>query len=160
MLPPGICLPPQEPRQSVTVNRSSFQSRRMGCGRIFLNKRWCLATQTLQFWPKKKAQSWMFTGRTDVETETPILWPPDVKSWLIRKDTGAGKDWGQEEKGTTEDEMVGWHYRTQWTWVWVISGSWWCTGRPGVLRFMRSQRVGHDWVTELNWTHIMEVYSE
>ena len=55
-------------------------------------------------------QSWVFIGRTDVEAETPILWPPDVKSWLIWKDPDAGKDWGQEEKGTTEDEMVGWHY--------------------------------------------------
>ena len=55
--------------------------------------------------------SWVFIGRTDVETETPILWPPDVKSWLIWKDPDAGKDWGQEAKGTTDDEMVGWHHR-------------------------------------------------
>ena len=54
--------------------------------------------------------SWVFTGGTDVEAETPILWPPDAKSWLIRKDPDAGKDWGQEEKGMTEDETVGWHY--------------------------------------------------
>ena len=58
----------------------------------------------------KGNQSWMFTGRTDVEAETPILWPPDVKNWLIWKDPDAGKDWRQEEKGTTEDEMVGWHH--------------------------------------------------
>ena len=56
-------------------------------------------------------QSWVFVGRTDVEPETPILWPPDVKSWLIWKDPDAGKDLGQEEKGTTEDEMVGWRHR-------------------------------------------------
>ena len=55
----------------------------------------------------KGDQSWVFTGRTDVEAETPILWPPDVKSWLIWKDPDAGKDWGQEEKGTLEDEMAG-----------------------------------------------------
>ena len=59
----------------------------------------------------KGNQSWVFTGRTDDEVETPIFWPPDVKSWLIVKDPDAGKDWGQEEKGTTEDEMVGWHHR-------------------------------------------------
>ena len=58
----------------------------------------------------KGDQSWMFVGRTDVEAETPILWLPDVKNWLIWKDPDAGKDWGQEEKGTTEDEMVGWHH--------------------------------------------------
>ena len=54
-------------------------------------------------------QSWIFIGRTDAEAEAPILWPPDVKSWLIGKDHGAGKDWRQEEKGKIEDEMVGWH---------------------------------------------------
>ena len=59
----------------------------------------------------KGDQAWVFIGRTDVEAETPILWPPDVKSWLIGKDPDAGKDWGQEEKGTTEDEMAGWHHR-------------------------------------------------
>ena len=187
----------------------------------------------------------MFIGRTDVEAETPILWPPDAKSWLIGKDPDAGKDWRQEEKGTTEDEMVEWHHQldgceswiikktehqrndvselwcwrrllrvpwitrrsnqsvlkeispeyslkdwcwswnsntfaiwceeltpwkrpwcwerlkvggegddrgwdgwmaspTQWTWVWVNSRSWWWTGRPGVLHFMGSQRVGQN----------------
>ena len=55
-------------------------------------------------------QSWVFIGRTHAEAETPILWLPDEKSWLIGKDPDAGKDWGQEEKGTTEDEMVGWHH--------------------------------------------------
>ena len=60
--------------------------------------------------PPEGDQSRVFIGRTDVEAEAPILWPPDVKSWLIRKDPDAGKDWGLEEKGTTEDEMVGWHH--------------------------------------------------
>ena len=59
----------------------------------------------------KRNQSWIFTGRTDAEVETTMLWPPDAKSWLIGKDPDAGKDWGQEEKGTTEDEMVGWHHQ-------------------------------------------------
>ena len=58
----------------------------------------------------KGDQSWVFIGRTYVEAETPILWPPDVNSWLIWKDPDAGKDWGQQEKGTTEDEMAGWHH--------------------------------------------------
>ena len=56
-------------------------------------------------------QSWIFIGRTDAEAETTILWPPDVKNWLIRKDPDAGKDWRQEDKGTTEDELVGWHHQ-------------------------------------------------
>ena len=58
----------------------------------------------------KGDQSWVFIGRTDAEAETPILWPPHAKSRLIEKDPDAGRDWGQEEKGMTEDEMVGWHH--------------------------------------------------
>ena len=96
----------------------------------------------------KGDQSWVFFGRTDVKAETPILWPPDVKSWLIWKDSNAGKDWGQEEKGTTEDEMVGWHHWHN-GWVWVNSGSWWWTGRPGVLQSMGSQRAERLNCTEL-----------
>ena len=59
----------------------------------------------------KGNQSWIFIGRTDAEAEIPILWPPDVKNWLIGKDLDPGKDWSQEEKGVTEDEMVGWHHQ-------------------------------------------------
>ena len=83
----------------------------------------------------KGDQSWVFIRRTDADAETLILWPPHAKSWLIGKDSDAGRDWGQEEKGTTEDEMAGWH-----DWLDALSllnsGSWWWTGRPGVLRFM------------------------
>ena len=98
---------------------------------------------------------WDFFGRNDAKAETPILWPSHVKSWLIGKDSDAGRDWGQEEKGTTEDEMAGWHHR--WTWVWVGSRSWWWTGRPGMLCFMGSQRVTHDWAIELNLTPTFEM---
>ena len=98
----------------------------------------------------KGNQSWIFIGRTDAEAETPILWPPDGKNWPIWKDPDAGKDWRQEDKGRTEDEMVGWHH-----WLYgheFESRSWSRTGRPGILQSMGSQRVGHDWATELNWT--------
>ena len=78
-----------------------------------------------------------------------LLWPPHEKSWLIGKDSDAGRDWGQEEKGTTEDEMAGWHHWLDGHWVWVNSGSWWWTGRPGVLRFMGLQRS--DTTERLNW---------
>ena len=107
----------------------------------------------------KGNQSWIFIGRTDSEVETQILWPPDVKKWLIRKDLDAGKDWRQEEKGTKEDEMVGWHHQLKWRWVWISSGSWWWTGKPGMLQSMELQRVGHDWVTELNWTDVLRFNS-
>ena len=95
-------------------------------------------------------QSWLFIGRTDAEAETPILWPSDVKNGLTGKGPDAGKDWGQEEKG-----MTGWDgwmaSLTLWTRVWASSGSWWWTGRPGVLYSMVLQRVRHqsDW-TKLN----------
>ena len=95
-------------------------------------------------------QSWVFIGRTDAEAETRIHWPPHVKSWLTGKDHGAGRDWGQEQKGMTEDEDGWMASLTQWTWVWVNSGSFWWTGGPGVLRFMGSQRIGNNWVTGLN----------
>ena len=122
----------------------------------------------------KGNQSWVFIGRTDIEAETPILWPPDVKNWLIGKDSDAGKDWRQEEKGTTDDEMVGWHH-------WLNGHEFgWTPGnpqysvsmdltaldatkkcmvmdrRPGVLQSMESPRVGHDWATELNWTKLIQ----
>ena len=93
----------------------------------------------------------MFIAKTDTKAETPILWPPYVKSWLIGKDSDAGRDWGQEEKGMVDGWMAS---PTQWTWVWVNSGSWCWTGRPGMLWFMGLQRVGHDWVTQLNWTEL------
>ena len=102
-------------------------------------------------------QSWIFIGRTDAKAETPILWPPDAKNWFIWKDPDAGKDWRQE-KGTTEDETVGWHHWLNGR-VWINSRSWWWTGRPGMLQAMGSQRVGHDWVTELNLQSIYKMHS-
>jgi len=131
--------------------------------KVWEPKNWCYWTMVLEKTPESPLdskeikpvnpegeQSWIFIGRTDAEA--PILWPPDAKSWLIRKDPDAGKDWGQEEKGMSE-ERDGWIASlTQWTWVWVNSRSWWWTGRPGVLQFMGSQSIGHDWETELNLT--------
>ena len=70
-----------------------------------------LDCKEIQLVHPKGDQSWVFIGRTDAEAETPVLWPPDAKSWLIWKDPNAGKDWGQEDKGTMENEMVGWHHQ-------------------------------------------------
>ena len=82
-----------------------------------------LGSKEIQTVHPKGNQSWIFIGRTDAEAETPILWPPDAKNWLSVKDPDAGKEWRWEEKGTTEDEMVGWHYRLNGLWVWVNSGN-------------------------------------
>ena len=96
----------------------------------------------------KGNQSWIFIGRTDTEAETPILWPPDAKNWLTGKDPEARKDWRQEEKW-----MTGWDgwmaSSTRWTWVWASFGSWGLTGKPDVLQSVGTQRVGHNWATEL-----------
>ena len=104
----------------------------------------------------KGDQSWVFIGRTDVEAETPILWLPDEKSWLIGKDPHAGKDRGQEEKETTEDKMGGWHHRH------YGHGFGWTSGvgdGQGGLAWSGSwgsQRVRHNWVTELGWNCLLK----
>ena len=135
----------------------------LDCEESWVPKNWCFWTMVLEKTLESPLdckeiqpvhsegdQPWDFFGRNDAKAETPVLWPPHAKSWLIRKDSDAGRNWGQEEKGTTEDEMAGWHYwldgrESEW---W----SWWWTGMPGMLRLLGSQRVGHDWATELNWT--------
>ena len=112
----------------------------------------CLACKNIQPVNSKGNQSWIFIGRTDAEAETPILWPPHVKSWLNWKRPWCWEGLGAGEEGDDRG-WDGWMASpTRWPWVWVISGSWWWTGRPGVLQFMGWQRVGHDWVTKLNWT--------
>jgi len=124
----------------------------LDCEESWALKNWCfwtvvlektlessLGCKEIQPVHPKGNQSLIFIGRTDVEAETAILWPPDVKNWLIRKDPDAGKDWRQEQKGATGDKMVGWHHRLLWTWILVSSRNWWWTGKSGVLRSMGSQ---------------------
>ena len=107
----------------------------------------------------KGDQSWVFIGRIDVEAETPIFWPPDAKSWLIGKDPDAGKDWGQKQKGMTQDEMVGWHHQLdghEFVWtpgVVMDRGAW----RAVVHGDAKSQTQLSDW-TELNWLQINKLF--
>ena len=93
----------------------------------------------------KGHQPWIFIERTDAEAEAPILWPPDAKKQLIGKDPDAGKDWGQEEKGATEDEMIGWHHRLNGH---EFEQRQWRTGKPGVLQSTGLKGVWRDLVTE------------
>ena len=99
----------------------------------------------------KGNQSWIFIGRTDVEAETPILWPPDAKSWLIWKDPDSGKDWRQEENRKIEDEMVGWphqHNRHEFEQAPGVDYGW----ESLVCCSLWGRKVGHNWAAELNWT--------
>ena len=107
----------------------------------------CKEIQPVHF---KGNQSWIFIGRTDAEGETPVLWPPDAKSWLIWKDPGAGKDWGQDEKGMTEDEMVGWHHRLSghgFGWTQGVGD-----GHGGLVCCGSWSRKELDMTEHLNWT--------
>ena len=100
----------------------------------------------------KGDKSWVFIGRADVEAETPILWPPHVKSWLIGKDPDAGKDWGQEEKGTTEDEKVEWHHQHNghgFRWTLEVSD-----GQGGLACCDSWDRKESDTTERLNWTEL------
>ena len=106
----------------------------------------------------KGNQSWIFIARTDVEAEVPILWPPDVKNWLIRKDLQAGKDWRQEEKGMTEDEMVGWHHWLDGHEFEQTLGDLFVPGVDYGQGIMGSERVGHEWATELNWFSSIDLF--
>ena len=173
----------EKPRQHIKKQRHHFAnigpySQRYGfsrghvrmweldCEEGWAPKNWCFWTVVLektlespldckeiQLVHSEGDQPWDFFGRNDAKAETPVLWPPHTKSWLIGKDSDAGRDRGQEEKGTTEDEMAGWHH--------------WLDGResawiPGVgdgqgsLACCNSWgcRIGHDWATEPNWTDV------
>ena len=131
-------------------------------------KNWCFWTLVLEKTLKspldckqiqlvhpKGDQSWVFIGRTDVEAETPTLWPPDAKSWLIGKDPDAGNDWGQEEKGTTEEEMAGWHHRLdghEFGWTPGVSD-----GQGGLVCSESWGHIESDMTERMNWTELNQI---
>ena len=141
----------------------------LDCEESWALKNWCSWTVVLEKTPaspldckeiqpvhSKGDQSWVFYGKTDAKAETPVLWPPHAKSWLIGKDSDAGRDWGQEEKGMTEDEMAGWHHRLdahEFGWTLGVGdgqGGLACCSSWGRQELDTTERL--NW-TELNWTY-------
>ena len=132
---------------------------------IWAQKNWCFWTVVLEKTLEnpldykeiqpvhcKGDQSWVFFGRNDAKAETLILWPPHAKSWLIGKDSDAGRDWGQEEKGTTEDEMAGWHHRLDghgFGWTLGVGD-----GQGGLACCNSWGRKESDTTERLNWTEL------
>ena len=117
-LPTKVCLLKAMVFPVVMYGCESWTEKKAECWRIDTFELWCWSRllkspfdcKEIQPVHRKGDLSWVFIGRTDAEAETPILWPPHAKSWLIGKDRDAGRDWGQDEKGTTEDEMAGWYH--------------------------------------------------
>ena len=142
----------------------------LDCKESWAPKNWCFWTVVLRRFESpldckeiqtvhpKWNQSWVFIGKTDVEAETPILWPPDARNWLIWKDPDVGKDWRQEEKGTAEDQMVRWHHRLnehEFEWTPGVGDG------QGVLACCSSWGHRESNMTErLNWTELMLVKIE
>ena len=133
----------------------SWTVKKAECWRIDAFELWCwrrLWRGCKEFQPvhSKGGQSWVFIGRTDAKAETPLLWPPHVKSWLIGKDPDAGRDWGQEEKGTTEDEMAGWHHQLdghEFEWTLGVGD-----GQGGLACCDSWGHKESDMTEQLNWT--------
>jgi len=145
-------------RESWTINKESWVPKNWCFWTVVLEKTLESPLDCKEIQPvhPKGNQSWVFIGRTDVEAQAPILWPPDAKSWLTGKDPDAGKHLRAGGEGDDRG-WDGWMASpTWWTWLWVDSRSSWWTGKPGMLQFMGSRRVGHNCATELNWTE-MEV---
>ena len=137
----------------------------LDCEESWVPKNWCFWTAVLvktlespldckEIQPVhyKGNQSWVFIGRTDDKAETPILWPPHAKSWLIGKDSDAWRDWGQEEKGMTEDEMAGWHHRLDGhEFVWTPGVG---DGQGGLACCDSWGHKESDTIEQLNWTEL------
>ena len=130
-----------------TINKAEHQ-------RIDAFELWCWRRLSRVPWTSRRSNQSILKeispeySRKAWSSNSLATWCKELTHWKRR---WCWEVWKQEEKGTTEDEMVGWHHRLNEARVWASSGSWWWTGRPGVLQSMSSQRVGHGWATELNW---------
>ena len=153
---------------SLLANFRHCVVRELDCEESWALKNWCFLTVVLEKTLEspldckeiqpvhpKGDQSWVFIGRTDGEAETPVLWPPHAKSWLIGKDPDARRDWGQEEKGTTEDEMAGWHHRLDaHEFVWTLGVG---DGQGGLVCCSSWGHKESDTTEQLNWTELSQI---
>ena len=153
-------------KQSYGFSSSHVQMWELDHKESWVSTNWCFRIVMLEKTPdspldckeiqpvcSKRDQPWVFFGRTDAEAETLILWPPHVKSCLIWKDPDAGRDWGQEEKGTTEDEMAGWHHwlnGCEFEWTLGVGD-----GQGGLASCNSWGRKKSDMTEQLNWTEYM-----
>ena len=147
----------------VMYGYESWDVKKAECRRIDAFELWCcrrllrvspLDCREMQPVHSKGDQSWVLIGRTDAKAETPVLWPPQVKSWLIGKDSDAGRDWGKEEKGTTEDEMAGWHHRLdghEFGWTPRVGD-----GQGGLVCCDSWGHKESDTTERLNWTELTQ----
>ena len=166
-LPTKVCLVKAMVFPVVMYRCESWTVKKAECQRIDAFELWCwrrllslLDCKEIQPVHSKRDQSWVFFGRNDAKAETPVLWPPHAKSWLIGKDSDVGRGWGQEEKGTTEDEMAGLHHQLdgcEFEWTpgdgdgqggLACCNSW---GRKESDMTEQLNWTEHDWATELNW---------
>ena len=155
-LPTKVCLVKAMVFPVVMYGCESWTLKKAECRRIDGFELWCWRRLLRVPWTARRSNQSILKEISPgcsleglrLKLKLPILWPPDAKSLLLGKDPDSGKDW-RREKGTTEDEMVGWHHWLNGHELGEGSRSWWWTGRPGMLRFMGSQRVRHNW-TESN----------
>ena len=144
----------------VMYGYESWTIKKAECRRIGVFEVWCWGRLLRVPWTARRSnqsipvgnQSWIFTGRTDAEAETPVLWPPDAKNWLIGKDPDAGKDWRWEEKGTTEDEMVWWYHLLDGHEFEQAPGD--GDGQGGLVYYSPWCGKESDMTEQLNWTII------
>ena len=145
-LPKKVCLVKAMVFPVVMYECESWTIKKAECQRIDAFELWCWRRVLRIPWTKRRSNQSILK---EISPGCSFEGVPDVKSWLIGKDPDAGRDWGQEEKGTTEDEMAGWHHRLDGRELHLGDGDW--QGGLVWLRFTGSQRVGHDWATERNW---------
>ena len=157
-LPTKVCLVKAMVSPVIMYGCESWTVKKAECQRIDAFELWCWRRLLRVPWTAKEIQPvhsegdqpWDFFGRNDAKAETPVLWPPHVKSWLVGKDSDAGRDWGQEEKGTTEDEMAGWHH-----WLDGHESGWTLgvgDGQGGLACCDSWGRKESDMTERLNWT--------